>query len=111
MKSERTRSEPPFPISQIAEACVSRPSAARLLRAPPATDLGALMGELHARVWHGASDADTAAAAAQICRMLGALSIAEIEILEKAARGMPASSAGLCPACEDEDAAPVGFVR
>jgi hypothetical protein len=43
--------------------------------------------------------------------LLGALSIAEIEILEKVAQGMPASSAGLCPPSEDEDAAPVGFVR
>ncbi len=90
---------------------MSRSSSARLLNAPPAADLGALIGDFHALVLHGASDADTAEAAAQICRMLRALSIAELQILEKMAQGMPANPAALGPAAENEDADPVGPVR
>jgi hypothetical protein len=112
MKSARTRrSDPPVSDTPIDEACVSRPSTARLLQAQPAADLGTLMGDFHALVLHGAPDADTAEAAAQICQTLRALSIAEMEILEKAAQGMPADPAGLGPAAEDEDADPVGPAR
>jgi len=87
---------------------MSRPSPARLLQAPAAADLGAQMGDLHALMSNGASDADTAEAAALICRTLRDLSAAELEILEKAAQGMPADATGLGPAREDEDADPVG---
>jgi len=87
---------------------MSRPSPARLLQAPAAADLGAQMGDLHALMLHGASDADTAEVAALICQTLRALSVAELEILEKAAHGMPADATGLGPAREDEDADPVG---
>jgi hypothetical protein len=112
MKSLRTRSSDiPVPETSIAEAGVSRPSTARLLQAQPAADLGKLMGDFRAMVLHGACDADTAEAAAQICQALRALSIAEMEILEKAAQGMPAEAAGPGPAAENEDADPVGPTR
>jgi hypothetical protein len=83
------------------------------LHAAPPADLGALFGDFHALVLHGASNADTAAAAEQILRALRALSSAEMEILEQAAQGMPAEpmaadSADTGAAVEDEDADPVG---
>lgn len=74
-------------------------------------DLGALIGDFHARVLHGASDVDTAEVAAQICRALRSLSTAEMAILEKTAQGMPADPAERGSACEDEDADPVGPLR
>jgi hypothetical protein len=95
MKSARKRSEPAVPITQTTEACVSRPSAARLLHASPAPDLGTLIADFHALVSHGASDVEETAAVAQIGRVLALLSSAEIEVLEKVARGMPARPAGL----------------
>jgi hypothetical protein len=82
-----------------------------LLQAAPAADLGALIGDFHALVSHGASDADTVEAAAQICRALRALSSVEVEILGKVAQGMPADPARRGPAFEDEDADPVGPAR
>jgi len=90
---------------------VSRPSSARLLHASPAADLGALIGDFHALVSHGATDADTVETAAQICRALRALSVVEVEILGKVAQGMPADPARLGPAVENEDADPVGPAR
>lgn len=92
---------------------MSRQSPARLLQAAPPADLGALLGDFHALVLHGASDADTAAAVEQIGRSLRGLSPAEMEILEQAAQGMPAkpiaaASADAGAAVEDEDADPVG---
>ena len=90
---------------------MSRSSSVRLLQAPPADDLGTLIGDFRALMLHSASDADTAEAAAQICRMLRALSVAELEILERVAQGMPADPSGCAPAAEDEDADPVGPVQ
>lgn len=87
------------------------PSSARLLHASPPADLGALIGDFRALVSHGATDADTVEAIAQICRALRALSIAEVATLERAAQGMPADPPGLGPASEDEDADPVGSAR
>jgi len=87
---------------------MSRPPSARLLRAAPPADLAALIGDFRALVSHGESDADTAAAAAQICRVLRVLSRSEIESLELAAQGMPAKQGNFGSALEDEDADPVG---
>jgi len=92
---------------------MSRQSSARLLRAAPAADLGALFGDFRALVLHGASIADTDATVEQICRSLRVLSSAEMETLEHAAQGMPAAplsadSVDAHAAVEDEDADPVG---
>ncbi len=111
MKWARTRSDPGVLVIRIAQAHVSRSSSARLLQAPPPLDLGTLIGDFHALVLRGASDADTAQAAAQICRALRTLSAAEVEVLGKVAQGMPAGPAGRGPDAEDEDADPVGRAK
>jgi len=87
---------------------MSRPSSARLLHASPPADLAALIGDFRALVLHGESDVDTAAASAQICRVLRVLSRSEIESLELAAQGMPAEPGHFGSGLEDEDADPVG---
>jgi hypothetical protein len=92
---------------------MSRQSSARLLRAAPAADLGALFGDFRALVLHGASIADTDATVEQICRSFRVLSSVEMETLEQAAQGMPAAplpadSDDAQAAVEDEDADPVG---
>jgi hypothetical protein len=111
MRSARTRSESSVPIGFTAVASVSLTSSARLLHAAPTADLGALIGDFHALVSHGAPDVDTAEVAAKICRKLRSLSTAEMEILERTAQGMPPDAAQRGSACEDEDADPVGPLR
>lgn len=88
---------------------MNHPTSARLLQAPAATHLGALIGEYRALLGRGAADADTATAAERICRSLRSLSPTELETLERAAQGMPAGPARAGKeGVEDEDADPVG---